>query len=182
MTKSELIEILAAKYSDIPKTVVKSAVNMLLRHKIQSLANNRRIEIRGFGSFRLRYQAPRTGRNPKTGEAVALPGKYKIHFKAGKKFRKRVNEGFHPHALEDGKPAYIANMINPQEPIKGNIDNVPHDGFFFTFDWDKENPKKIKYKDGHLRLRNSNNTIVYLGKDEAIKAGIKKKITWWQKQ
>jgi integration host factor subunit beta len=58
-----------------------------------ALASGDRIEIRGFGSFSLHYRPPRTGRNPKTGTAVALPGKYVPHFKPGKELRHRVNEG-----------------------------------------------------------------------------------------
>jgi len=57
-----------------------------------SLARGERIEIRGFGSFSLHYRAPRIGRNPKTGEQVALSGKYVPHFKPGKELRERVNE------------------------------------------------------------------------------------------
>ena len=45
-----------------------------------SLSQGDRIEIRGFGSFSLHYRPPRTGRNPKTGDAVALPGKHVPHF------------------------------------------------------------------------------------------------------
>jgi integration host factor subunit beta len=56
------------------------------------LAAGERIEIRGFGSFSLHYRAPRTGRNPKTGESVTLEGKYVPHFKPGKEMRDRVNE------------------------------------------------------------------------------------------
>ena len=56
-----------------------------------------RIEIRGFGSFSLHFRPPRQGRNPKTGEAVALAGKYVPHFKPGKDLRERVNESIiHP--------------------------------------------------------------------------------------
>ena len=58
-----------------------------------ALARGERIEIRGFGSFSLHYRAPRIGRNPKTGEQVALAGKYVPHFKPGKELRERVNEG-----------------------------------------------------------------------------------------
>jgi len=50
-----------------------------------------RIEIRGFGSFSLRFRRPRLGRNPKTGEAVSLPGKHVLRFKPGKLLRECVN-------------------------------------------------------------------------------------------
>ena len=54
-------------------------------------AQGERIEIRGFGSFSLHYRAPRTGRNPKTGDKVELEGKYVPHFKPGKELRDRAN-------------------------------------------------------------------------------------------
>ena len=63
----------------------------MLVHMIQTLASGERVEIRGFGTFNLRYQASRTARNPKTGEVLALPAKYKIHFKPGKELRERVD-------------------------------------------------------------------------------------------
>jgi integration host factor subunit beta len=65
---------------------------MILEEMAQALANNRRIEIRGFGSFCLHYRAPRRGRNPKSGDAVDLPGKHVPYFKPGKELRERVNE------------------------------------------------------------------------------------------
>ncbi|STV75920.1 integration host factor subunit beta [Klebsiella michiganensis] len=57
----------------------------------QRLLKGERIEIRGFGSFSLHYRAPRTGRNPKTGDKVELEGKYVPHFKPGKELRDRAN-------------------------------------------------------------------------------------------
>jgi integration host factor subunit beta len=59
-----------------------------------ALASGERIEIRGFGSFSLHYRPPRIGRNPKTGDSVALAGKYVPHFKPGKELRDRVNLAF----------------------------------------------------------------------------------------
>jgi integration host factor subunit beta len=91
MTKSELITKLAAKYMHLPFAEVDKAVKMVLDNMTEALANGRRIEIRGFGSFSLHYRAPRKGRNPKTGVAVALTGKYVPHFKPGKELRDRVD-------------------------------------------------------------------------------------------
>ena len=91
MTKSELIEAIAGKQSQLSAKDVELAVKTILEHMSQTLSNGERIEIRGFGSFSLHYRAPRMGRNPKTGEAVALPGKYVPHFKPGKALRERVN-------------------------------------------------------------------------------------------
>ena len=92
MTKSELIEILARKRSDIPYRDVEQAIKTMLEQMSESLANSERIEIRGFGSFSLHFRPPRVGRNPKTGDAVSLDGKYVPHFKPGKELRERVND------------------------------------------------------------------------------------------
>lgn len=91
MTKSELIEKLADKLNHIAAKDVEFAIKEILEMMAQSLSKGERIEIRGFGSFSLHYRAPRTGRNPKTGEAVELSGKYVPHFKPGKELRERVN-------------------------------------------------------------------------------------------
>lgn len=91
MTKSELIEALARKQSHLAYKDVELAVKGLLEQMSQALATGNRIEIRGFGSFSLHYRPPRVGRNPKTGESVALPGKHVPHFKPGKELRERVN-------------------------------------------------------------------------------------------
>ena len=76
MTKSELIEALANKQNHLAYKDVELAVKGLLEQMSQALATGNRIEIRGFGSFSLHYRPPRVGRNPKTGESVALPGKH----------------------------------------------------------------------------------------------------------
>jgi len=93
MTKSELIEIISRKQKHLPAKDVELAVKHLLEIMSDALAEGDRIEIRGFGSFSLHYRPPRLGRNPKTGEAVALSGKYVPHFKPGKDLRERVNSG-----------------------------------------------------------------------------------------
>ena len=92
MTKSELIEILAQKQTQLAYKDVELAVKNMLEHMATTLANGERIEIRGFGSFSLHYRPPRVGRNPKTGDSVDLTAKYVPHFKPGKEMRERVNE------------------------------------------------------------------------------------------
>ncbi len=93
MTKSELIEIIAARQTQLSVKDVELAVKTLIEQMSETLASGERIEIRGFGSFSLHYRAPRIGRNPKTGESVGLAGKYVPHFKPGKELRDRVNQG-----------------------------------------------------------------------------------------
>jgi len=92
MTKSELIEKIASQQEQLPPKDVELAVKMILERMTQALVHNQRIEVRGFGSFCLHFRAPRTGRNPKTGEKVELSGKYVPYFKPGKDLRERVND------------------------------------------------------------------------------------------
>ena len=91
MTKSELIDRIAGKQSQLSSKDVELAVKAILECMSQVLSEGDRIEIRGFGSFSLHYRVPRIGRNPKTGTPVALSGKYVPHFKPGKELRDRVN-------------------------------------------------------------------------------------------
>jgi len=91
MTKSELIEQLAEQ-SHLSVGDIDLAVRTILETMSQSMADGDRIEIRGFGSFNLHYRSPRMGRNPKTGEAIALPARYVPHFKPGKELRLRVDQ------------------------------------------------------------------------------------------
>ncbi|MFD2110500.1 integration host factor subunit beta [Thiorhodococcus fuscus] len=101
MTKSELIDILAAEQDHLPYKDVEEAVRKILERMSTALASGERIEIRGFGSFSLHYRPPRIGRNPKTGDSVSLAGKHVPHFKPGKELRDRVNQAF--QATLDGQ-------------------------------------------------------------------------------
>ncbi len=91
MTKSELIEALARRQTHLAFSDVELAVKSVLEQMSQALSTGERIEIRGFGSFALHFRPPRMGRNPKTGEAVALPGKPAPQLTPGKELRERVN-------------------------------------------------------------------------------------------
>jgi integration host factor subunit beta len=92
MTKSELIDMLAAKQPQLEYKDVELAVKELLEQMSSALAAGDRIEVRGFGSFSLHYRPPRVGRNPKTGSTVHVTDKYVPHFKPGKELRERVRE------------------------------------------------------------------------------------------
>ena len=91
MTKSELIDHITGKQTQLSSKDVELAIKAILENMSQVLSGGGRIEIRGFGSFSLHYRVPRVGRNPKTGTPVALSGKYVPHFKPGKELRDRVN-------------------------------------------------------------------------------------------
>jgi integration host factor subunit beta len=91
MTKSELIDLLSENQKHLAHLDVELAVRSILEQMSSALAGGDRVEIRGFGSFSLHFRAPRMGRNPKTGDSVALPGKHVPHFKPGKSLRERVD-------------------------------------------------------------------------------------------
>lgn len=91
MTRSELIDLIASRQTQLSAKDVELAVKLMIEHMAETLAEGERIEIRGFGSFSLHYREPRRGRNPKTGDSVQLEGKYVPHFKPGKELRERVN-------------------------------------------------------------------------------------------
>ncbi len=95
MTKSELIEAISRKQKHLPAKDVELAVKHLLDLMSDSLATGQRLQIRGGGSFAFLYRPPGIGRHPKTGEAVALSGKYVPHFKPGKDLRERVDASRH---------------------------------------------------------------------------------------
>jgi integration host factor subunit beta len=102
MTKSELIELMSREQAHLPPRDIESAVKLMIEQMGTALSDGRRIEIRGFGSFSLHFRPPRMGRNPKTGEAVALAGKHVPHFKPGKQLRERVDYGTTP--VENHRP------------------------------------------------------------------------------
>ena len=92
MTKSKLINLLAAKFSQLVHKDAELSVKSIIDMMSSSLKDKKRIEIRGFGSFSLNYRPPRIGRNPKTGEKVNVPEKIVPHFKAGKELRVRIDK------------------------------------------------------------------------------------------
>ena len=92
MTRSELIRELATR-CHLTHNMSDEVVEIILNAIIHSLQNNDRVELRGFGSFSVRIHLPKQGRNPRTGEMVAVPEKRVPFFKAGKEMRERVNHG-----------------------------------------------------------------------------------------
>ena len=93
MTRSELIESLSRKIDCLAIRDVEQAVLQILEKMSHSLSNDERIEVRGFGSFSLRRHPARIGRNPKTGESVAIPERFVEDFKPGKELKDSVNKG-----------------------------------------------------------------------------------------
>lgn len=90
INRSDLMQQFSEKYALDPREA-ETIVRIILEAMSKSLIKGERIEIRGFGSFELRYRKPRQARNPKSGVVVQTNGKYSIHFKPGKEMRERVN-------------------------------------------------------------------------------------------
>ena len=90
MVKSELIEKLAEK-GNISKSLAETVVNLIFDSMVEELKQEKPIEIRGFGSFRVRNYRGYTGRNPRTGEKVDVGAKKLPFFRAGKELRDRLN-------------------------------------------------------------------------------------------
>ena len=95
MKKSELVKRLSDRFHErfhsLTAQDVQLAVQVILDGIVETLARGNRVEIRGFGCFRLRYRPPHPSRNPKTGAAAQVNGKHVPHFKAGKELRERVD-------------------------------------------------------------------------------------------
>lgn len=94
ITKSVLIERIAARYPTLPPKDIELAVKAIFTRIGSQLVNGGRVELRGFGSFSLHKRKARVGRNPKTGESVVLDSKAVPHFKPGKELREDVNKSF----------------------------------------------------------------------------------------
>ena len=91
MTKAELVDKIAEKKPGLTRKDVEAVVNTVLDSVKDALSNEDKVEIRGFGSFRIRHRRAKTGRNPKTGETVSVPPKKVPFFKAGKEMREMVD-------------------------------------------------------------------------------------------
>jgi integration host factor subunit beta len=93
MTKSELTADLAAANPHLTGRDVELIVATVFDEITAALARGERVELRGFGAFTVKHRNARTGRNPRTGEAVPVDEKAVPFFKAGKELRERVNKG-----------------------------------------------------------------------------------------
>jgi integration host factor subunit beta len=91
MIKSELVARIAEENPNFAQADLQKIVDAMFQTISDALVSGERVEIRGFGAFSIKYKAPRTGRNPRTGEPVEIEQKYVPHFKTGKELRGRLN-------------------------------------------------------------------------------------------
>ncbi|MEO1487885.1 MAG: integration host factor subunit beta [Pseudomonadota bacterium] len=93
MIRSELLAELQKDNPDLRAEEIEQVVDIFFDEIARRLAEGGRVELRGFGAFSTRDRDARTGRNPRTGEAVSVPAKRVPYFKAGKEIRERLNGG-----------------------------------------------------------------------------------------
>ncbi|MCP3677707.1 MAG: integration host factor subunit beta [Deltaproteobacteria bacterium] len=91
MTKSELVEMVARKVKNFSKKDIEVICDIIFNSMTETLKAGDKVEIRGFGSFKVKERKPRQGRNPKTGDTIDIPFKKVPFFKAGKELRERVD-------------------------------------------------------------------------------------------
>ena len=91
MTKADLVE-KVSREAEMTKKDAEQLVEIIFESIVDSLNKGEKIELRGFGSFRVRERNARKGRNPKTGEAVDIPAKRVAYFKPGKELKELIND------------------------------------------------------------------------------------------
>ena len=92
MIRSELIQKIADEHPDLSQREVERIVNTIFEEIIEAMARGDRVELRGFGAFSVKHREARTGRNPRTGDAVEVDEKHVPFFKTGKLLRERLND------------------------------------------------------------------------------------------
>ena len=109
MTKADLVEEVV-RVSDVSKKHAEIIVNTVFSSIIDALQRDDKIELRGFGSFRVRRRRSRQGRNPKTGDRVEVPEKRIPYFKPGKELKDLINDD--ETGGDDEAPAIVASPPN----------------------------------------------------------------------
>ena len=90
--KSKILNQLANSYPNFLRQDLEKALNLVLGEIIKSVAKSKNVQIRGFGSFKIRQLKPRIGRNPKDGSRVDIPAKQSVHWKISKEFFQQLNQ------------------------------------------------------------------------------------------
>jgi integration host factor subunit beta len=116
MTKAELVEDVA-EAAELTKKDAERLVEIVFESIIETLNQGEKIELRGFGSFRVRERGARRGRNPKTGDPVSIPAKRVPYFKPGKELKELINDHrAGPAATSDGA-ASVPSDDSRQPPV-----------------------------------------------------------------
>ena len=129
MTKAELVEEVS-RVSDLTKKHSEVIVDTVFKSIITALQRGEKIELRGFGSFRLRQREPRKGRNPKTGDKVDVPPKKVPYFKPGKELKELINKeaeaGDTPWPADCDRLELIRSACSPGRPQAHGLRHTAH--------------------------------------------------------
>ncbi len=134
MTRSELIERLSRRFTNLSVPMIKVLIKEMFETMSLSLTRGDRIEIRGFGSFGVRFRRSRLARNPRTGEQLLTQGKQAPFFKAGKLLKERVDN---TDATLSGNPGGTQRYSS----LPGNIAQGPGVGLPHNVHYDEDNAK-----------------------------------------
>ena len=104
MTKADLVEEVS-RVTELTRKDSEVIVDTLFESVIKALRTEDKLEVRGFGSFRVRQRNARVGRNPKTGEKVEVPAKRVPYFKPSKELKDLINDGTAAPSTSSGSPA-----------------------------------------------------------------------------
>jgi integration host factor subunit beta len=115
MTKAELVEDVA-EAAELTKKDAERLVEIVFESIIETLNQGEKIELRGFGSFRVRERGARRGRNPKTGDPVSIPATRVPYFKPGKELKELINESPQPASGSENSTAAKADELR-QPPV-----------------------------------------------------------------
>ena len=122
MTKAELVEDVA-RAAELTKKDAERLVEIVFESIIETLNHGEKIELRGFGSFRVRERGARRGRNPKTGDPVDIPAKRVPYFKPGKELKELINEA--QDADSDASPTETGDGASGQNEGGGGGQTPP---------------------------------------------------------
>jgi integration host factor subunit beta len=114
MTKAELVEDVA-RAAELTKKDAERLVEIVFESIIETLNQGEKIELRGFGSFRVRERGARRGRNPKTGDPVNIPAKRVPYFKPGKELKELINDET-PSAPPSSEASSVPNSEDTRQP------------------------------------------------------------------
>ncbi len=116
MTKAELVEDVA-RAAELTKKDAERLVEIVFESIIETLNQGEKIELRGFGSFRVRERGARRGRNPKTGDPVSIPAKRVPYFKPGKELKELINDENPNTHTSNSNPSRSISDDSRQPPI-----------------------------------------------------------------
>jgi len=114
MTKAELVEDVA-RAAELTKKDAERLVEIVFESIIETLNQGEKIELRGFGSFRVRERGARRGRNPKTGDPVNIPAKRVPYFKPGKELKELINDDG-PSTRASSDSSTLSNSDDTRQP------------------------------------------------------------------